>query len=230
MRRTGLIAAFAALLALPAWAQIRGRIGIASPVGSMRSPAMPARVNGRVGGVIGHGFTHSGFGRPGAFPFHHHHHFFGSRLGFYPWVYAYDAGGYWDYPLDYSGYGQSYSQSQAMQTYQLEQMNNQQQAKQRLDRLEERLDRLYEQRSASEPQAHAQPQHQSKADTSQPAVLVYKDGHKQEVQNYAIVGQTIWVLNEQQAKKVPLSALDLNATRKANQDRDVEFALPGSST
>jgi hypothetical protein len=60
--------------------------------------------------------------------------------------------------------------------------------------------------------------------------LVFKDGHRQEVQNYAIIGQTIWVLNEQQAKKVPISTLDVNATRRANQDRDVDFALPASSS
>ena len=198
----------------------------------------PARVSARVGGVSNHSFTHNGFGRSGAFRHerdhdfddrhHHHHRFLRSRFG-YPWGYAY-YGGYWDYPLDYSDYDQSYNQDQQLQAYQLQQMNNQQQIEQRLDELEERLDRLYEERSAPAQQTQAQPQRQSKADTSQPAVLVYKGGHKQEVQNYAIVGQTIWVLNEQQAKKVPLSALDLNATRKANEDRDVQFALPSSSS
>jgi hypothetical protein len=196
----------------------------------MRGPAMPASVNGRVGGIGGHGFTHGGFGRPGSFPFHHHH-FFNGRFGLgYPWAYGYYPAWYSDYAFDYSGYDQSNNQDQQLQAYQLQQMNNQQQIEQRLNALEERLDRLYEQRSAPEPQAQARPQRQSKSDTSLPAVLVFKDGHQQEVQNYAIVGETIWVLNEQQARKVPLSALDLNATRKANEDRDVGFALPGSSS
>lgn len=189
---------------------------------------MPARGNAGVGGVFGHGFTHGGFGHPGAFPFHHDH-FFGRRFGWgYPWAYVYYPG-YWDYyPFDYSDYDQSANQDQQLQAYQLQQMNNQQQIEQRLDHLEDRLDRLYEERETPQPQAP--PKRESKSDTSQPAVLVYKDGHQQEVQNYAIVGQTIWILNEQQAKKVPLSSLNLDATRKANQDRDVEFALPESSS
>lgn len=223
MRRIRLVAALAALLCLPAWAQMRGaRGGGPRPAGVMHGPVMPARSNGS----FGHGFIRNGFGRPGAFPFHHHHHhhlFFGAGFGFNSLAFAYP-GWYWDYPADYSDYDQSYRQSQQVQEYQLQMMNSQQQIEQRIDALEERLDRLLEQRSAPAPQP------QAKSEPSQPAVLVYKDGHKQEVQNYAIVGQTIWVLNEQQAKKVPLSAIDLNATRKANEDRDVDFALPTSSS
>jgi hypothetical protein len=191
---------------------------------------MPSRVNARAGSVVGHGFVHHGFGHPGAFRFRHHH-FFNRHFGWsFPWAYAYYPGWYWDYPPDYSDYDQSYDQDQQLQAYQLQQVNNQQQTEQRLDALEERLDRLYEQKSAPQPQAQAQPPRQSNNETSRPAILVYKDGRQQEVQNYAIVGQTIWVLNEQHAKKIPLSALDLNATRKANEDRDVDFTLPESSS
>jgi hypothetical protein len=230
MRRSGMSTAMAILLlALPAWPQMRGaHASGARPSGAGRGPSMSARMNGRVGGVFGHGSTHGGFGRPGAFPFHHHH-FFNRRFGWgYPWAYAYYPGWYWDYPPDYSDYDRSENQDQQLQAYQAQQMDNQQQIEQRLEQLEERLDRLYEDRSAPQPQA--QPQPQSKSDTSRAAVLVYKDGHSLEVRNYAIVGQTIWILNEQQAKKVPFSALDLKATRKANEDRDVEFAVPGSSS
>lgn len=192
----------------------------------MHGPVTPARINRG----FGHGFIRDGFGRPGAFPFHHRHHhhlFFGASLGFSSFAYAYP-GWYWDYPMDYSDYDQSYNQSRQLQQYQQQMMNNQQQIEQRINALEERLDRLLEQRSTPAPQQ--QPQAQARSEPSQAAVLVYKDGHKQEVQNYAIVGQTIWVLNEQQAKKVPLSSIDLNATRKANEDRDVDFALPTSSS
>lgn len=229
MRRSGLIAAFAVLLSLPAWPQMRGAhvVGV-RPAGAVRVPAVPSRANGKVSAVVGHGFIHGGFGHPGAFPFHHHH--FNGRFGFlYPWFYAYYPGWYSDYPMDYSDYDRSYNQDQQLQAYQQQQINNQQQIELRLDALEERLDRLYEEKLAP-PQTQTQPERQPKNDASLPAVLVYKDGHRQEVQNYAIVGQTIWVLNEQQARKVPLSALDLNATRKANEDRDVEFALPTSTT
>lgn len=57
-------------------------------------------------------------------------------------------------------------------------------------------------------------------------LLVYKDGHKGEVQNYAIVGDTLFNLSEGRSYKVLLADLDLAATRKANADRGVDFQLP----
>ena len=42
-------------------------------------------------------------------------------------------------------------------------------------------------------------------------MLIYRDGHAEEVENYAIVGKTIWVFNEARAKKIPLADLDLPA-------------------
>jgi hypothetical protein len=57
-------------------------------------------------------------------------------------------------------------------------------------------------------------------------VLVFKDGHTVDVHNYAIIGQTLWNLNEQIARKIPLSELDLDATVKANDDRGIPFKLP----
>ena len=61
-----------------------------------------------------------------------------------------------------------------------------------------------------------------------PVVLVYKDGHQQEVKNYAIVGQTLYDLGTFVAHKIPLASLNLEATVKANEDRGVEFTLPSS--
>ncbi len=58
--------------------------------------------------------------------------------------------------------------------------------------------------------------------------LVFRDGHRETVQNYAIVGKTLWVFNETRAKKVPLSELDLSATKRDNEDRGVEFNIPSS--
>jgi hypothetical protein len=59
-----------------------------------------------------------------------------------------------------------------------------------------------------------------------PTVLVYRDGQRAEIQNYAIVGQTLWVFSEQRASKVPLAQLDLDATQKANEERGIEFVVP----
>ena len=59
-------------------------------------------------------------------------------------------------------------------------------------------------------------------------VLIYRDGRRVEVHNYAIVGQTLWTFNERVATKVPLDELDLNATRTANADRGIDFVVPQS--
>ncbi len=59
-----------------------------------------------------------------------------------------------------------------------------------------------------------------------PTVLVFRDQHQQEIQNYAIVGQTLWKFAPQRTQKIPLADLDLAATQKANDDRGVTFRLP----
>lgn len=61
-----------------------------------------------------------------------------------------------------------------------------------------------------------------------PTTLVFKDGHKLEVGNYAIVGATLFDLTPGHARKVALADLDLEATTKANDDRGVVFQLPPS--
>jgi hypothetical protein len=59
-------------------------------------------------------------------------------------------------------------------------------------------------------------------------VLVYRDGRHAEVQDYAILGKTLWIFAGQTTKKVPLSDLDLDGTIKLNDDRGVEFISPGT--
>jgi hypothetical protein len=57
-------------------------------------------------------------------------------------------------------------------------------------------------------------------------LLVFKDGHKVEATNYAIVGQSLWIYTEQDSKRVPLADLDVTATKNANSDRGVTFQVP----
>lgn len=59
-------------------------------------------------------------------------------------------------------------------------------------------------------------------------VLVYKDGHEREVQNYAIMGNYLYDIGSFVAQKIPLADLNLKATLKANDDRGVDFSLPAS--
>lgn len=59
-------------------------------------------------------------------------------------------------------------------------------------------------------------------------ILIFKDGHKQEVSNYAIVGSNLFDLTPGHRLKIALSDLDLNATQKANEDEGIDFKLPES--
>ena len=58
-------------------------------------------------------------------------------------------------------------------------------------------------------------------------VIVYRDGHQMELQNYAIVGGTIFDLTDNRSRKILLAEIDLPATRKANDERGVDFQVPG---
>jgi hypothetical protein len=60
-------------------------------------------------------------------------------------------------------------------------------------------------------------------------VLVFKDGRRLEIVNYAIVGSTLYDLKNGLTRKVALAELDLPATVKQNDDRGVEFQLPAGA-
>ncbi len=62
---------------------------------------------------------------------------------------------------------------------------------------------------------------------SQPnTILIFKDGHKQEVSNYAIVGTNLFDLTPGRRQKIALGDLDLPATQKVNHDLGIDFKLP----
>lgn len=78
---------------------------------------------------------------------------------------------------------------------------------------------------APPPAPNPTPQHD--AGPVDPTVLVFRDGHKQEVSNYAIMGQTVYVFDAR-TQKIAVSDLDVAATKKANDERGVEFQIPKS--
>lgn len=87
-----------------------------------------------------------------------------------------------------------------------------------------------------EPEPAPAPQAQTASAAPQEAVmpqpttvLVFKDGHQAEVQNYAIVGDTLFDFAEGRTHKILLADLDLPATRKANDTRGVDFNVPADS-
>jgi hypothetical protein len=59
-----------------------------------------------------------------------------------------------------------------------------------------------------------------------PTLAVFKDGHTLELGNYAIIGATLFDLTPGHARKIALVDLDLEATRKQNDDRGISFQLP----
>jgi hypothetical protein len=64
-----------------------------------------------------------------------------------------------------------------------------------------------------------------------PAVLVFRDGHQEEIGKYMISGTTIYVSTDYWSsgswtRKVQLAELDVPATLKLNQERGANFRLP----
>jgi hypothetical protein len=57
-------------------------------------------------------------------------------------------------------------------------------------------------------------------------LLVFKDGHKVGVQNYAILGDTLYDMTPGHSRKVVIADLDLEATVKENDQRGIDFRLP----
>jgi hypothetical protein len=64
-----------------------------------------------------------------------------------------------------------------------------------------------------------------------PAVLVFRDGHQEQVAKYTIVGTTISIKADYWStgswtRKIPVADLNLAATLQANQERGAKFSLP----
>ena len=100
-----------------------------------------------------------------------------------------------------------------------------------IDELGQEVERLREQQEQARMAAYSPPQvaqPQTRPDPGRPTILVFRDRHTQEVNNYAIVGQTLWLFNEQRARKIPLSELDVPATTARNDERGIEFRLPAT--
>jgi len=174
------------------------------------------------------GFNNNGF-LHGNFHHHHHHHFFVTN-GFAPWWW--NSGWGWN-PWWYGAYSYPlYGDSPSSSSYDTANYDQQRQMVSAIDQLGQEVERLREQQEQARMPAYsplpqvAQPQ--TKPDPERPTILVFRDRHTQEVNNYAIVGQTLWLFNEQRARRIPLSELDVPATTAKNDERGIEFRLPVS--
>lgn len=188
----------------------------------------------------GPSFRTRGFGRfDGDFRFHHRRSFDGdfddfhrfhhrnSFLFAFPYYYGgYGFPYYSDYGNPYYSFG-SYSYDPTANSSYYTDLNNQmsqldaevQQLRDENDSLRSTLD---EQRRPAAPANSI-----GTRSTNEPAtVIVYRDGHRSEIQNYAVVGSTLWLLSGTRATKVPLADVDLDQTVKANEDRGLNFPVP----
>jgi hypothetical protein len=155
--------------------------------------------------------------------------FFGFSSGFaYPYYGFYGAYGYpWYGGYAYPGYSYpAVAYSDSRYNSDLDYSYQQKRNMEELDRLEDRVQRLENQRAAAN--VPRPPQYEAQARPASPIVLVFRDKHSQETENYAIVGQTIWLFNEQRATRIPMSEIDIPATQKANEERGVQFEIPNT--
>src|SRR6266568_4505393 len=64
-----------------------------------------------------------------------------------------------------------------------------------------------------------------------PAVLIYRDGHSEEVSSYSIIGRTIYAKSDYWSngawtRNIQVADLDIAATMRENEQRGVKFDLP----
>src|SRR5258708_25169972 len=144
------------------------------------------------------------------------------RWSGWPWWYV----GYYD-PYWWWDSGSSYDEDREREIRLANEMNAQSLAEQRMRR--EQDQDLYARSDPPSPRSDPPPQRAEERTESTPTtVLVFPDERKQEVQNYAVVGQTLWVFEPRRTEKIPLSQLDIPATAKANDERGVDFHLPAT--
>ncbi len=212
MRGRWAIALVGLLLVPYGWGQMRGgaRAGAA-----MAHPGFAARAPVGHGAVVIGSFNsgvrfRTGFGSPVFFDGFRHRRFFFSTFPWWWWSYPVYYPAY-SYPTGYDSSRTDYDQNRELAT--------------QVNELSYEIQRLREEQETRYTPP-AQTPANAKPEIHEPTVLIFRDKHTQEVQNYAIVGQTLWIFSERRATKVPLSSLDVDATAKVNDERGVGFRLP----
>jgi hypothetical protein len=125
---------------------------------------------------------------------------------------TYSAPGYYDPAYGYPDTPQpAVSQNEIDLAYQVGQLSAQ-------------VEQLRQQQATT---SYAQPSSQpQRSAASTPTVLIFRDGRRIEIQNYAIVGDILWVLDSNVATKIQISDLDVDATQKENHSRGMRFLIP----
>jgi hypothetical protein len=87
----------------------------------------------------------------------------------------------------------------------------------------------------AEAEPHASPQITQRPTQPElpPAILIFRDGHREQAAEYAIVGGTLYATGDywqsgHWTRNIQLSMLDLPATIQANHDAGIKFTLPSA--
>jgi hypothetical protein len=128
------------------------------------------------------------------------------------------------YPMAAPAYSQGYSDETVQLAEEVGRLRAEVEHLQREQRM--RQDREYEEQQHQEQQP--QPTRATPpAAPAPPTTIVYRNGRREDVRSYAIVGQTLWILSEARARKIPLAEIDLDATQQVNEGNGVAFYIPG---
>jgi hypothetical protein len=158
---------------------------------------------------------------------HHHHHRNG--CGFVPWGWGV---GYYAVPYGYYDQGDEAADAQSEDQYNGGPTIFDRRGTGQVPRPPdtEYADRTPAESASAVPEPAPTPQPEAAVAPEQPqTVLVFKDGHQVEVENYAIVGSTLYDFSDGHRRRIPLSDLDLDATTKQNDARGIDFQVPSGS-
>jgi hypothetical protein len=165
---------------------------------------------------------------PGCSPFRNHSYGYRqgvNRRGAYGYGYGYGAIGF--VPLfDNYDFGSSFNTDQTAAAAPPATDPNALSMAEQIGELRGELNQLRSEASAPPPQASYPQDEQAASQPAEPAtVIVLRDGHKLETTNYAVMDQTLWNFSAKPVQKIPLSAVDLAASEKANAARGVDFSM-----
>jgi hypothetical protein len=219
MRRWVVIATFVvAVLGSSLSAQVRGVPASVTSLGP-RGFASQGSFGFHGSFAFGHNrHFHGGFGAP-VFRHHFRRHFFHQPIS-------------WSYPL-YAPYTyDSYPAYMQSDPYYYEDDRAQRDMQRQIRDLTDAIERLRDEQEnlRQEIRQRQQPAARTAAPDppaeTRPTVLVFRTKPREEVRNYAIVGQTLWIFTETRARKIPLAELDLDRTAQLNEERGLDFVLP----
>jgi hypothetical protein len=95
-----------------------------------------------------------------------------------------------------------------------------------VEQLTREVERLRQDQAAAALRQSAPPTPRAIEPPPVPITLVFRDGHRFSIQNYAIVRDTLWVVEQRMSTKIDLSELDLAATQQANLGRVLLLPVP----